>query len=80
MDIKLSATSYLVLGMIARLQPCTSYDLKRMVQNTIDHFWSFPHSQLYAEPERLTTAGYLKEKRETGGRSLAEFWKSLGAS
>ncbi|GEM_PF-399724 len=73
MEIKLSTTSYLALGLVARLQPCTSYDLKRMVRETIEHFWSFPHSQLYAEPERLTAAGYLKEQREAGGRKRRTF-------
>ena len=31
-------------------------------------FFSIPHSQLYAEPERLSGAGYLRERREQAGR------------
>ena len=31
-------------------------------------FFSIPHSQLYAEPERLARAGYLRERREQTGR------------
>lgn len=65
---QLSATSYLVLGLIAREGPSTPYDLKRHVTATIGHFWSFPHALLYKEPPRLTELGLLTEERETGGR------------
>ncbi|MFN2545278.1 MAG: PadR family transcriptional regulator [Actinomycetota bacterium] len=65
---KLTSTSYVVLGSIAMLRRATSYDLKRLVGMSIGHFWTFPHSQLYAEPERLVRLGLLTEDRETGGR------------
>ena len=32
------------------------------------NFWSLQHAQLYSEPERLAGVGYLKERREQGGR------------
>ncbi len=57
-----------MLGSIALRGPSTSYDLKRFVELTLGHFWSFPHSQLYAEPDRLARAGLLSEDREQGGR------------
>lgn len=66
--MRLGPTSYVVLGSIAVRGPSTSYDLKRFVEVTLGHFWSFPHSQLYAEPERLARAGLLSEDREEGGR------------
>jgi len=65
---KLTPTSYVVLGLVALLGRATSYDMKRMAGISIGHFWSFPHSQLYAEPERLAAMGLLKEDRELGGR------------
>src|SRR5436190_17819225 len=65
---KLTPTSYLVLGSITLLGEATSYDLKRLVGLSIGHFWTFPHSQLYAEPERLVRMGLLTEEREAGGR------------
>src|SRR4051794_28090088 len=65
---RLSPTSYVVLGLIASLGPSTSYELKRAVQRSIGEFWSFPHSQLYAEPARLAEGGLLEEEREQGGR------------
>jgi DNA-binding PadR family transcriptional regulator len=67
-EVALTPTSYLVLGLVSHLQPCTSYDMKRTVGISIGMFWSFPHSQLYAEPTRLASAGLLSEERETAGR------------
>ena len=64
----LSPTSYIVLGLIERAGESTPYDLKQMVAASVGNFWSVPHSQLYAEPERLARAGLLTERREDGGR------------
>ena len=71
--MKLSPTSYLVLGLVAASGPCTPYDLKRLVAQTVGNFWTFPHSQLYAEPARLTAAGLLSEQRERGGRNRRHY-------
>lgn len=71
--MKLSPTSYLVLGVVASGGPCTPYDLKRLVAQTVGNFWTFPHSQLYAEPNRLTAAGLLVEERERGGRNRRHY-------
>lgn len=65
---KLTPTSYIVLGLIERAGEATPYDLKQLVAGSVGNFWSVPHSQLYAEPERLMSAGYLGERRETAGR------------
>ena len=67
-SMQLTATSFIVLGLIERAGEATPYDLKQRVAGTIGNFWSVPHSQLYAEPERLSNAGYLVERREQGGR------------
>lgn len=66
--IQLTQTSYVVLGLVERAGEATPYDLKQIVGATIGGFFSVPHSQLYAEPERLARAGYLRERRERGGR------------
>ena len=64
----LTATSYLVLGLLAREGPSTPYELKRHVATTIGHFWSFPHALLYKEPARLAKRGLVTEQREEVGR------------
>ena len=67
-DIRLTPTSYIVLGLIAAAGRATPYDLKRVHAEGIGGFWSLNHAQLYAEPDRLTEAGYLTVERERGGR------------
>src|SRR6476661_9035037 len=69
----LTATSYLVLGLIEREGPSTPYDLKRHVAATIGHFWSFPHALLYKEPPRLVELGLVTEEREEDGRRRRSF-------
>lgn len=66
--IRLTQTSYIVLGLVQLAGTATPYDLKRFVSVSVGYFWAIPHSQLYAEPTRLAAAGYLKEKQEEGGR------------
>jgi DNA-binding PadR family transcriptional regulator len=67
-DIRLTPTSYIVLGLLSEVDGATPYELKRMVDETVGHFWSLPRSQLYAEPARLAGAGLLAENREQDGR------------
>jgi PadR family transcriptional regulator AphA len=64
----LSPTAHLVLGMVALFGPMTSYQLEQRVATTVASFWLFPHSQLYAEPRKLSDAGLLHETVEPGGR------------
>jgi PadR family transcriptional regulator, regulatory protein AphA len=66
--IRLTPTSYIVLGLIERSGEATPYELKRLVAAGVGNFWSLQHAQLYTEPERLTRAGHLEETRERGGR------------
>jgi PadR family transcriptional regulator AphA len=67
-EIELTPTSHIVLGLLSISGEATPYDLKQMVSATVGHFWSLPHSQLYAEPARLAHAGYVTEHQEPGGR------------
>jgi PadR family transcriptional regulator, regulatory protein AphA len=66
--IRLTPTSYIVLGLIERVGEATPYELKGLVAAGVGNFWSLQHAQLYTEPKRLTRAGYLEETRERGGR------------
>ncbi len=66
--IRLTPTSYIVLGLLERSGEATPYELKGLVAAGVGNFWSLQHAQLYTEPERLARAGYLEETRERGGR------------
>ncbi len=66
--MRMSESSYVVLGLVDQRGPVTPYDLKQHIAESIGYFWDFPHSQLYAEPARLARLGLLSERREDGGR------------
>lgn len=65
---RLTPTSYLVLGLLAREGPSTPYALERHVAPTLGNFWSFPHTLLYSEPTRLEALGLVTETQESHGR------------
>jgi DNA-binding PadR family transcriptional regulator len=62
-----------VLGLLAREGPSTPYDLEGHVRATLGNFWSFPHTLLYSEPNRLAGLGLVVEERETAGRRRRVF-------
>jgi len=66
--INLTPTSYIVLGLLEQAGRATPYELKALVAGSVGNLWSIPHSQLYAEPDRLARADYLNEARERSGR------------
>jgi DNA-binding PadR family transcriptional regulator len=70
---RLTPTSYLVLGLLAREGPSTPYDLERHVRATLGNFWSFPHTLLYSEPPQLAAQGLVTESREEEGRRRRVF-------
>ena len=70
---RLTPTSYLVIGLLAREGPSTPYDLEQHVRATLGNFWSFPHTLLYSEPPRLAALGLVTETRETEGRRRRVF-------
>jgi PadR family transcriptional regulator AphA len=65
---RLTDTSYAVLGLLDQCGTATPYQLKQIAQVSIFHFWSIPHTQIYAECARLAEAGLLDERREETGR------------
>ena len=67
-EIRLTPTSYIVLGLLEMGGELTPYALKQLVARSVGFFWTLQHAQLYTEPERLAAAGYLTETREETGR------------
>ena len=56
-EIRLTSTSYVVLGMLDWLGPSTPYRLKRVLAESVQDFFPVPHTSFYAEPARLAAAG-----------------------
>ncbi len=67
-SLRLTETSYIVLGLLEQAQPATPYDLKQLAQVSTNSFWSVPHTQLYTECARLAGEGLLDETQELSGR------------
>jgi DNA-binding PadR family transcriptional regulator len=67
-SIRLTHTSYAVLSLLNLLGEATPYELKQLLERSIENFWPIPHTTFYAEPERLAGAGYLSSEQEPGGR------------
>ena len=61
--LRLTETSYIVLGLLEQGEPATPYDLKRFAQLSTSNFWSVPHTQLYTECARLAGEGLLDERQ-----------------
>jgi DNA-binding PadR family transcriptional regulator len=66
--MKLTTTSYAVLGLVRTFGPATVYDLKQALEKSVENFWPIPHTTFYAEPDKLAKAGLLAVEQEPGGR------------
>lgn len=67
-SVRLSTTSYVVLGLVELRQPATPYDIKRAAEVSTANFWTVAHTQLYSECSRLAREGLLHEQQEPSGR------------
>ncbi|SEC27113.1 transcriptional regulator, PadR family [Streptomyces sp. 2231.1] len=68
-DLRLTTSSYLVLGVIDKLGEASAYDVKVEAGRTVAPFWSVPHAQVYAQCDRLLAAGLLAQVRQESGRN-----------
>jgi PadR family transcriptional regulator, regulatory protein AphA len=55
----LSATAYVVLGMLSR-QPRSGYEIKAAVDDSTRFFWAASYGQIYPELKRLSEAGLVE--------------------
>lgn len=67
-SIRLTTTSYALLALLAEFGEATSYDIKQVMDKSIENFWPVPHTTAYEEPARLAAGGYLSVRQEPGGR------------
>ena len=68
-----NAVTWAVLGLIAS-QPRSGYDIKRIVDRTIRHFWAASYGQIYPELKRLEEAGWIAgDDVPNGGRARRVF-------
>ena len=64
-----TAVTWAVLGLIAS-KPRSGYDIKRLVDRSIRHFWAASYGQIYPELKRLEEAGWIAgDDASNGGRA-----------
>jgi DNA-binding PadR family transcriptional regulator len=66
--IRLTTTSYAVMSLLELCGEATPYELKQLLEQSIENFWPLPHTTFYEEPARLEKAGYLSATQEQTGR------------
>jgi DNA-binding PadR family transcriptional regulator len=57
--MELSATAYVILGMVSR-ESRSGYEIKAVVDNTTRFFWAASYGQIYPELKRLSEAGLVE--------------------
>lgn len=57
--MELSATAYVILGMVSR-ESRSGYEIKAVVDNTTRFFWTASYGQIYPELKRLSEAGLVE--------------------
>src|ERR671910_119401 len=60
-EVRLTPTSYIVLGLLEWAGESTPYRLKQLVAVSVGYFWSLQHAQLYTEPEIPANRARLAE-------------------
>jgi DNA-binding PadR family transcriptional regulator len=67
--MKPTAVTWAVLGLIA-LKPRSGYDVKRIIDRSIRHFWAASYGQIYPELRRLEESAWIEgDDAPRGGRS-----------
>lgn len=71
--MKLTPTSYVLLGLVRWNPRSTAYELERTIAVTVSQMWTIQRSQIYREPPRLAEAGLLTAEVEDDGRQKTRF-------
>jgi len=71
--MELSATAYVILGMVSR-EARSGYEIKAAVDNTTRFFWAASYGQIYPELKRLSEAGLVEGvDASTGDRKRTRY-------
>ena len=64
-----TAVTWAVLGLVA-MEPRSGYDVKRIIDKSVRHFWAASYGQIYPELRRLEEAAWIDgDDAPRGGRS-----------
>ncbi|MCV7366045.1 PadR family transcriptional regulator [Mycolicibacterium duvalii] len=71
--MRLTPTSYVLLGLVRWAPRSTAYELERTIAATVSQMWTIQRSQIYREPPRLVDAGLLRAEVDDDGRQKTRF-------
>lgn len=54
-----NTTQYVILGFLAQGTPLSGYEIRKLIDLTVGHFWNESFGQLYPELQRLTKSGLI---------------------
>jgi PadR family transcriptional regulator, regulatory protein AphA len=63
MAVKANTSRYAVLGVLG-MGPMTGYDIKKVIEGSIAHFWSESYGQIYPILRRLAAEGLAEQRTE----------------
>lgn len=64
-----SATTYAILGLLTT--HCrTGYDIKRMIDTSLSHFWKISYGQIYPSLKQLVEDGLIERHDQTGSNKV----------
>src|SRR2546428_10401874 len=58
-----NTSRYAILGVLSR-RPMSGYDVKKLIDRSIAHFWSESYGQIYPILNRLAAEGLAERRRE----------------
>ena len=58
-----NTSRYAILGVLS-FRPMSGYDVKKLIEQSIAHFWSESYGQIYPILNRLATEGLAERRRE----------------
>jgi len=62
---EMTSTDFALLGLLT-LKPMSGYELRRLIAQSIGHFWGESYGQLYPSLKRLESAGMATKRAESG--------------
>jgi PadR family transcriptional regulator AphA len=73
---RVQRTPFVILGLLGMSgrEPRSGYELKKVIDNVISHFWSESNGQIYPVLKRLAAQGLIREQaKKTKGRKTISY-------
>lgn len=72
-------TRYVLLGMLANWDGMTGFEIRKVIEGSVRHFWRESFGQIYPELKRLAEEGLIKPASRRGRTRDAQPWRITAA-